>query len=353
MALEETPSRLAALRNEFALVIDYVNPDELDDFFKPYFHYNYIIEIRILFKNGLETGKQWIFRDEDKNTRFNAVFRQELNSAEIIEGNTAAAVTAEAVTAENQEPENSGSTDDKKITVKTTGFIEIYNEQLQISDEYRFIENGREVLTQYYYSGNILTRAVTRERKPGEEYIDLYTDTYRYNRSYFLRNIERVFHTTLETEPVFLAFPGRIMEMAMDKDLIKEKVAPFSDFIDDFYVVEDNRIIFETDNKGRILSQTMYDKDENIVWVIKNNWTGDRITSILKTEGESEKLTEFEYNSEGGRTVQRDINNGVLERQVFTDGNKDTEELFLNGVVVFRAFYENGRKISEERTRRR
>jgi YD repeat-containing protein len=244
----------------------------------------------------------------------------------------------------------------------TTGFIEIFNERTQIIKDYRFTApleeggEGGETVTEYFYNGNILTRAETRQRiRSGEsaEYQKMYTDTYRYNRSYFLRNIERTFHTSVETDPSILLFPGRIMEMARDTDLIKEKISPVSDFIENNIAEEGYRIVFDTDTKGRILTQTMYDDEDGGVWVIQNNWTGDRIASILRKEGDDEKLTEYEYNGAGDRIAQRDINNGVLERQVITDGAKETEELFMNGVVVLRAFYENGRKISEERIRRR
>jgi hypothetical protein len=83
--------------------------------------------------------------------------------------------------------------------------------------------------------------------------------------------------------------------------------------------------------------------------MVKNTWSGDRIIAVLKIEGDVEKLTEYEYDSDGKRKTQRDIHNGVLERMVRIDGSKETEELYMNGVVVLRAFWEDGRKISEER----
>jgi hypothetical protein len=38
---------------------------------------------------------------------------------------------------------------------------------------------------------------------------------------------------------------------------------------------------------------------------------------------------------------------------VLINGSKETEELYMDGVMVIRAFWEEGRKISEERVRRR
>jgi YD repeat-containing protein len=95
----------------------------------------------------------------------------------------------------------------------------------------------------------------------------------------------------------------------------------------------------------------MIDDEDNVIWIIENIWVGDRIVRILKTEGSDEWLTEYEYDGAGNRVVQRDIHNGVLERLIHSEGEKETEELYLNGIVVLRAYWENGRKIHEERVR--
>jgi len=104
-----------------------------------------------------------------------------------------------------------------------------------------------------------------------------------------------------------------------------------------------------TDERGRILTQTTYNNKGETVSVIKNTWTGERLASVTTTEGSIIKKTEYEYNASGGRTAQRDYNNGVLERQIITQGTREVEELYLNGVIVLRAVWENGVKISEER----
>jgi hypothetical protein len=365
------------------------------------------VEIRILYKNKEESRKQWLFKDESGNTRLNAVFRVAVPEPEAVPEPKAVSETESAAETEAEESE-SGETDivalpdtdtagetpageasadgasdvaviadgvvaagdetaaavdpAEPVTVQavvkgpvTIGFIEVYNDDLQISEDYRFTDDGEEIVTGYFYNENTLVRAETRQRGQNSEadYQKMYTDNYRYNRSYFLRNVERVFHGHIEIEPVVLLFPGRVMEIARDKEFIKEKVSPGVDFLENFSAGDGYRIIFDTDERGRILAQTMYDENGGEIWAIRNRWVGDRIISILKIEGDDERLTEFEYNSAGDRTVQRDIHNGVLERQVFTNGDKETEELFLNGVVVLRAFWENGRKISEERVRRR
>jgi len=109
--------------------------------------------------------------------------------------------------------------------------------------------------------------------------------------------------------------------------------------------------VYETDARGRVLVQTMFDDDGEVIWVITNVWSDDRITAIHRVEGDDEKITEYEYDSDGDRIVQRDINNGEIERIIRTDGNREVEELFMNGNVILRATWEDGIKISEEMVR--
>jgi YD repeat-containing protein len=417
MALEEIPSRLGAIRNKYALVIDYAAPDELDPRLEPFFRDEYIIEIRILYKDKKEIRKQWLLRDEAGNTRVNAVFRAaededapvadgavpeeqggepepeapalaeagepelaladtetpsaedavseapsvEAPSAETPSGEAPSGETAseEIASGEVQEPgaeaSNAQAPNAQATETRTpAGFIEVYDENGRIARDYSLFEDGGEILIEYVYNGSALIRAETKTKDPdGVEYRKTHTDNYRYNRSYSLRNVERVFHEAAGVEPVRLVFPGRVLDAAYEKDFIKEKTTLASDFMGGDQVDDGYRMVYDTDSRGRVMGETLYDAKGEVVWKVINTWIGDRIKSILKIEGEDEKLTEYDYDGSGNRIAQRDIQNGVLERQVLIDGSKETEELYMNGVVVLRAFWEDGRKISEERVRRR
>jgi len=331
MALEEIPSRLGALRNQYALVIDYVTPDEMDPRLTPFYKDEYIIEIRILYIEKKESRKQWLFRDGHGNTRVNAVFRL-IKDREI-----------------SDEPENEESED--KVP---GGFIEVFNENGRISRDYSLFEDGSEILTGYSYNEGVLVRAETREKaSKAVEYRKMYTDSYRYNRSYSLRNVERVFHESVGIDPVRLVFPGRVLDAASDKDFIKEKLIITTDFLDIQQASAGERMVFDTDSKGRVLGETMYNNKNEVVWTVKNTWVGDRIVVIIKIEGGEERRIEYDYDGSGKRIAERDFRNGILERKVLISGDKETEELYMNGAVVLRAFWEDGRKISEERIRRR
>ena len=362
MTLEEIPSRLAALRNEYALVIDYVNPAELEPFLSPFYFSDYSVEIRILYEAGEESRKQWLFRDEPGNVRLNAVFRWEAdepdNSAEDA-GETSAGFDENSedmdeethiVIADNMAQTGTLQSGEKR----PVGFIEIFNENSQIAEDYRFTEEGEEIQIIYFYSTNIMIMTETRQRaSSGGEFIKTHTDFYRYNRSFSLRYVERQYHGSSGPEPVRLSFPGRILDAAADKNFMSDKLSPNFDFFGSYSAGEGYRVVFNTDERGRILSQSMLDDEGETVWTIINTWSGDRILSVRRIEGEEEKITEFEYDSSGNRIVQRDILNGVLERLVRIDGDKETEELYMNGIVVLIAYWEDGRKIAEERVRRR
>jgi len=403
MALEEIPSRLGALRNQYALVIDYVPPDELEPRLMPFYKDEYIIEIRVLYKERKEIRRQWLLRDEAGNTRVNAVFRP-IGDAVVPDAgeeleepvSTAASMDAEteietAASAEDASSAKDGNHSELALadmeaspeasqegadagtpsledaasreeaaaqapeTRVPSGFIEVYNEKGQIARDFSLFEDGGEILTEYTYKGSALIKAETKTRDPyAGEYRKTHTDNYRYNRSYSLRNVERVFHEALDIEPVLLVFPGRVLDAAYEKDFMKEKLVLASEFFGDLQQVDDGfRMVYDTDSKGRVLGETLYNDKNEVVWTLKNTWVGDRISSILKIEGEERRLTEYDYDASGNRKAQRDIHNGVLERQVFINGAKETEELYMNGIVVIRAFWEDGRKISEERVRHR
>ena len=368
MALEEIPSRLSALRNTFALVIDYVDPVELDARLQPFYKDGYAIEIRILYEKGEEARKQWLFRDGRGYTRLNAVFRElaekPASEEESVDSDANGIDAGSGIigTADNDSAADAAAKEPSPVAenAESAGFIELFNEHSLITADYWLFEDGGEILVEYFYNRNTLIRAETKRKAAGNapgEYTLQHTDRFRYNRSASLRNEERFYHETAGMDPVFLAFPSRVLDAASNDNFLSDSLSVGSEFLGTVFVSEGFRMLYETDSRGRILTQTMVDGEDEVVWVIANTWVGDRIISTLKTEGldgdtPNEKLTEYEYDSNGNRIVQRDINNGILERLVRFDGNNETEELYLNGVVVLRAHWENGRKIREERVRR-
>jgi len=390
MALEEIPSRLAALRHEYALVIDYTSIEELPDYLLQYYDDQYYIEIRILFKNGEELRRQWIFRDINATTRVLAVIIEAdnnddnnddaaVNEAAVIDntGETFAMVAASSASADAEdavvsdavasadvsEDDSEDSSSDVSLDADKdsppvkqrgySGFIEIYDENSFLISEIKLLEEGKKSKTEYYYKEHFIVRSRTWLSEKEENYKALYTDYYRYNRSSFLRAVERLYHTgrviNISENIIRIAFPNRILEDANEGFFVDEKLNPMPEFFGVITAAENSKILFTTDERGRIATQTLYDKEDNIIWVIVNTWSNDRIVSMSKTEDEIELLAEYEYDSKGKRILERNMRNGVLERLVRTNDNIDIEELYINNIVVLQAVWEDGRKISESR----
>jgi hypothetical protein len=108
---------------------------------------------------------------------------------------------------------------------------------------------------------------------------------------------------------------------------------------------------FTTDERGRILTETRRDEEGEVLGTLTNVWTGERLSSVSWETGQEIRRIEFEYDPDGNRTGEKNFRDGVLERSVSSEGNRDVEELYLNGRPVLRAVWEDGRKVSEEPVR--
>jgi len=405
MAIEEIPSRLTALRNEYALVIDIAEKEDLPEELLPFYDNSFFIEIRVLYKKRELSHTQWIFRDESGKTRLVAVFNEkeieketqvetaketlmeikEEIPVEITEeiptevtGEIFAEVTEEIPAEVNEEmlaevneinekseeiPDSAApaviiadNTENKKGGI--SGFIEVYDENSFLTAEYKFLQEGGRNRTDYDFKDGILLSSKYFLWEGGDEngeYKIVYADYFRYNRSAFLRSVQRVFYKESEisslNDPVLITFPSGIMAAARNDYFIGERHNSYPDFFGEITVKEETKMIYSTDERGRILSQTFYDADDKIIWVIRNTWKDERIISTVKEEGDNISLAEFEYDSDGDRVVERNYVNGILERVVRTEGKTDIEELYLNGNVILQAVWEDGRKISETRMR--
>jgi hypothetical protein len=402
MPLEEIKSKTAALRGQYALVIDFTSSEDLPEYLSGYYDENYFIEIRTLFKDGEESRVQWIFRDENYGARLVAVFIEPEQEAEQEDkeaapaGNETAgeAVVSVAAAAEDDTPVNADviqNTDggggetaevrgdvenkekDSEIVKKTVkrhgpagGFIEIYDEKYHLTTEYRYSEKGENSRIEYSYNNGVKVGSRTfLWDDDGEDYVLAYTDYYRYNRSSFLRAVERVFLTdqvitTAENvigdgdtanNTVKISFPQNILAAARNSSFTGERFNEYPEFFGGFSVTEGSKLIYSTDKNGKVLEQTLVKEDgeQTVIWKIENTWSGDRIVKITKTEGETVYLAEYEYNKNGDRILERNIKDGVLERVVRSEGKTDIEELYQDDKLVLKAVWEDGRKISESR----
>jgi hypothetical protein len=254
--------------------------------------------------------------------------------------------------------DTSGEEEGEKSTVDYSGYIELYDPEGYIVEEHLFSSDASDRIVNYFYNRQTLIRAVTKIYHPagetGESHVEDYcTDYYRYSRSSSLRGVERVYHTEVEEiEPVRLRFPHVVLAAAKNTGFVNPGVSFTNEFFKDILIVDSgSRVLYTTDERGRVLTETRRNEEGEVIGELQNTWSGDRLVSVRWKAGDDERITEFEYNSDGDRIVERNINRGVLERIVTQDGDRETELLYIDGKPVLRAVWEDGRKILEERIR--
>ncbi|MDR3146884.1 MAG: hypothetical protein LBU00_00740 [Treponema sp.] len=373
MALERALSRIVALRQPYCLLIERLESRALPAVLAPYYREAWIVERRVLHRDGEEYRIQWILRDGAGVSRLVAVFNA---------GGEDSGDAGEA-------PLDGG---ESGATVPS-GFIEIYGVSGLIELERQLFDTGEETLVEYQYrqipSGTrpFLIRADTRRTSTDGEgngyQEDLYTDYYRYTRNYSLRAIERIFHQAAseaggrssgelaigsnggaitadgsdaeaaDSGPprTALRFPRRSLDSKDEESFVSPSVAYGSQFLEELQAEAPERVVYDTDARGRILGETRWGEDGELIAELQNEWSDNRLSRVVYTSGEDEMVTEYEYNADGDRITERNYRNGVLERVVHFSGDREDEELYMNGELILRAQWEGGRKIREERVR--
>jgi hypothetical protein len=406
MMLESAYSGLA-LRGKYALMVDRISSSEIPERLEEFYISAYTVEIRVLYENGEESRRQWLFKDADDITRlaavFNAVPPQE-DSGEIED------TTVE--TEDAGDTEVIEETEEEKPDL--SGFIELYNTENRIVEEHQIDSDGADRFIMYYYNNRTLVRAETWIKKAavpdveepsevsaevpveessevsveessevsteestevlaeasaeetmeepaeesaeesGEKSVTAYcTDYFRYSRSGSLRAVERVYHSSGEEgdNRVRLPFPHMVLDAARQTDFVRPVLPISSDFFQDIIIEQGYKEIYTTDTRGRILTETRQDDEGEVLGELRNTWTGNRLTRVHWQSGDDDRVTEYEYNDDGDRILERNINKGVLERVVRISGDREIEELYMDDRIVLRAVWEDGRKISEERVR--
>ncbi|MDR0556599.1 MAG: hypothetical protein LBG43_01815 [Treponema sp.] len=372
LALYPAPSRIVALRNDYCLGMSIISwsalPPELFAYYQP----SYTVDFRTLYEKGKPKRRQWVFRDDRGASRLTAV-------AAIKDG------------------------------MPTLAFIERYGEGDLLVEERQFFEKER-ITTLYFYEKTVLVRSETRvetlftiklegakdadgnvdvvavdtevdaaaangdpqteseesagtEAAPGEPVAQqtewretsFWTDYYRYSRSQSLREVQRIIHDGA-SQALTLSFPQLKPRPEFDRNFVRPNTTYNSTFLNETLSGDPvSEVAYTIDDRGRALVESRYDETGVLISELKNNWARDRLASVewrsFGNEGAvlERWLTEYDYDSKDNRVMERNYVNGVLERAVRTDGKQEIEELYMDGTVVLRTIWEDGRKIKEER----
>jgi len=327
MALERVSSRMVALRYEWALFIEKAGRAALPVLLRPYDNPSYTLEQRLLYERGVVKRRQWIFRDGAGRVRLNASLPADLNSIGKTEGG------------------------------EVPPFIEIFAPSRALTETLQYLAAGV-YTTRYLYRDGLLIRAETfLDKTP------LWTDNYRYTRSSLLRGVDRNYHEAGFYAASLQGTSSRPPVLPASLDLREAPPVPgfvspgspydssiMTDVLGSIYAVKAARVIFDMDSQGRVITETRYGGEDQILAVITNEWVNDRISVILWSAPPDQGRIVFRY-SGNNRISEEDYRNGVLERRVSVRGEEEIEEIFMNDKVILRAFWKDGRKLSEERLR--
>ncbi|MDR2768327.1 MAG: hypothetical protein LBB82_08395 [Treponema sp.] len=408
MAVERLSSRMVALHSEWALSVEASTYAALPPALRPYYANGYRVESRLLYQRGRLRRRQWIFRDADGATRINASLPADLSlirsggapvkpaekkagaAADVpagvtapVAGNTAANTPAvedapantasddtagDTAAAGNAPPANTPAVEDtppaetaapantasgEEDAGETPAFVEVFSPDHRLAETHQYLADG--IYSTYYnYSGDLLTGAETKTAGK-----TLWTDRYRYTRTRLLRAVERVYSragASFAAAQKSSALPPLSPSLRIPPPMTGfiSPAVPFDytmmqGALAAVYAIEAARTVYNTSPEGRVLSEIRYNANEEIIAEIVNEWSGDRIRAVIwKALGDTGRIV-FSYNSAGDRLSEEDYRNGVLERTVRKSGDRDIEEIIVNGRVILRAVWDDGRKISEER----
>ncbi len=77
------------------------------------------------------------------------------------------------------------------------------------------------------------------------------------------------------------------------------------------------------------------------------DWSENRIKSVVTNIGGDSLRTEYEYDSSGSRIAEKNYRNEILERHKYTSGDIEIEDLYREGRVLIRALWKDGQKMDE------
>jgi len=352
LAIELIPSRLAALRYEYSLSVETISQRRLPGVIPrniiPYYEDGYRVEFRQLYENGIEIRRQWIFRNSRGLARISASGSPDFFSS-----------------AAQRRNEDEGPNEVK-------GFIEIRNSAGLVTRELQFDEDLSEWEFRYVYNEGVLMRTETWLKDPPlpppppvledddsivstapeqrkEPVLErLFTDTYRYTRSGSLRAIDRTVYKGAG-ERSRVGFPALSPRIIPKEELAAQAGIYNTAYFLGYGNLEGLTISYNLDNRGRVLSEITRNEEGKTIAELRNTWSDNRLMNVAWKSGEDERRFEFEYDKDGKPLEERNFRKGVLERIVKAEGDSEVEEIYMNGVLMLRAYWENGLKVSEER----
>lgn len=227
-------------------------------------------------------------------------------------------------------------------------WIEKYDTQQRLREEQWSIEPSTWFRREFAFVNDRIAESRTFIDEPERGEILLFIDLYRYDRSGFLRSIER--RPSSMDEPTGTAeWFSRNVESLTSLNRPgpgSSGTGQMSSFI------KDGIILYSLDANGRVIREQQKNADGILLFERTNVWEKDRLRTVLITEQDRTTRIEYNYDSKGNRISEQYYSGIDLVRQVLIEGNKETEELYDKGKLILRTIWMDGVKQSEERPRR-
>jgi hypothetical protein len=390
MALERVMP-LRALREKNALAVREVKPEDVPREIRKYYSEPWRITCSILYEDGKRIKTQWVFRDQMQIALFVAAISD--NGSGFIEwyddqgflveeqrldadgsgyfisysykDHTLLKAVAHFVEAVSQEASGEETTALSELVEELVPGIIIPSEEDELSlietdmTETPIIDNLSDIVNTPETAAPSAAEMVRNPDGPatipetfvaitGRERGPVWTDFYRYTRSKGLRSIERVFHSP-GTQPELIHFPRFVEGGHTDVNFVDVPAPRVSIFLSDMMNIESSKIDYTFDNKRRVITETHRGEDGAVIGELKNTWENDHLVSVNWTSPGGERRVAYIYDETGEFTREEDYNNGVMERSVTRDGEREIETLYRDNKEILRAVWLDGRKVSEER----
>jgi hypothetical protein len=359
MAIERSPSQMTALRADWSVSVEPAERSALPDILRPYYETGFSIELRVLYNRGKPVRRQWIFRS-GSITRLNASLPAEESRETAGEKTSGTEQPVEKRPEDEtgqpedgaERPEDGAARPAADHKEARLPFIELYSPDYQLAELFQILASGERYSTRYRYSGGVL---VASETRLGEEL--LWSDEYRYTRNHKLRGVERRYAEKKVPEKesageedsrlVRLSFPPQGVSFISPESPYDYRLRTGA--LREVFVTEALTVRYSTDEQGRVIHEEHLDGEGKQIASLVNEWSGDKLLSVTWNTDDVSGKVEFDYTQNGENGGERNYRNGVLERKVTRDGNRELEELYRNGRPILRAVWEDGRKIAEER----
>ncbi|AEJ19383.1 hypothetical protein [Gracilinema caldarium] len=235
-----------------------------------------------------------------------------------------------------------------QFTAQGFVWIERYDSKRRLYEEYWSLDASTWYKKVYLFNRERPTTTRTYVGNFNRDWLLLSTDIYQYDRTGFLRTIER----NIRSKDVESNSTEWFSKDVPSLSTVNKPGPGSSGISSNSSTDRETSILYSLDVQGRVIREQHKNKDGIIVYEKINTWEKDRVSSVLITENGKITKVEYTYDNQGNRSSEKYYYGSELVRQIFIQGKKETEELYDKGELLLRTIWVDGVKQSEYRPSR-